>query len=164
MNDILKVENLNKFYKDFSLTDVTFSLPEGCITGFIGINGAGKTTTLRTILGLTKKASGNIQIFGLDMEKDAKQIKNRIGVVLDDGCFYDELSLSEMKSIISSAYTTWSEQDFKRYMDMFSLEPRQKISTLSKGMKMKYALALALSHNAELLIMDVNWCNKIACI
>ena len=88
------------------------------------------------------------------MEKDAKQIKNRIGVVLDDGCFYDELSLSEMKSIISSAYTTWSEQDFKRYMDMFSLEPRQKISTLSKGMKMKYALALALSHNAELLIMD----------
>lgn len=154
MNDILKVENLNKFYKDFSLTDVTFSLPEGCITGFIGINGAGKTTTLRTILGLTKKASGNIQIFGLDMEKDAKQIKNRIDVVLDDGCFYDELSLSEMKSIISSAYTTWSEQDFKRYMDMFSLEPRQKISTLSKGMKMKYALALALSHNAELLIMD----------
>ena len=154
MNDILKVDNLNKFYKDFSLTDVTFSLPEGCITGFIGINGAGKTTTLRTILGLTKKASGNIQIFGLDMEKDAKQIKNRIGVVLDDGCFYDELSLSEMKSIISSAYTTWSEQDFKRYMDMFSLEPRQKISTLSKGMKMKYALALALSHNAELLIMD----------
>lgn len=154
MNDILRVENLNKSYKDFSLTDVTFSLPEGCITGFIGINGAGKTTTLRTILGLTKKASGNIQIFGLDMEKDAKQIKNRIGVVLDDGCFYDELSLSEMKSIISSAYTTWSEQDFKRYMDMFSLEPRQKISTLSKGMKMKYALALALSHNAELLIMD----------
>ena len=88
MNDILQVENLNKSYKNFSLTDVTFSLPEGCITGFIGINGAGKTTTLRTILGLTQKTSGNIQIFGLDMEKNAKQIKNRIGVVLDDGCFY----------------------------------------------------------------------------
>lgn len=154
MNDILKVENLNKSYKNFSLTDVTFSLPEGCITGFIGINGAGKTTTLRTILGLTQKTSGNIQIFGLDMEKNAKQIKNRIGVVLDDGCFYDELSLAEMKSIIAPVYTTWSEQDFKHYMDMFALEPKQKISTLSKGMKMKYALALALSHNAELLIMD----------
>ena len=154
MNDILKVENLNKSYKNFSLTDVTFSLPEGCITGFIGINGAGKTTTLRTILGLTQKTSGNIQIFGLDMEKNAKQIKNRIGVVLDDGCFYDELSLAEMKSIIAPVYTTWSEQDFKYYMDMFALEPKQKISTLSKGMKMKYALALALSHNAELLIMD----------
>jgi ABC-2 type transport system ATP-binding protein len=154
MNDILKVENLNKSYGDFSLTDVTFSLPEGCITGFIGINGAGKTTTLRTILGLTKKNSGNIQLFGLEMEKNEKQIKDRIGIVLDDGCFYDELSLAEMKSIISSAYTAWSEQDFKRYMDMFSLDPKQKINTLSKGMKMKYALALALSHNAELLIMD----------
>jgi ABC-2 type transport system ATP-binding protein len=154
MNDILKVESLNKSYGDFSLTDVTFSLPEGCITGFIGINGAGKTTTLRTLLGLTKKNSGNIQFFGLEMEKNEKQIKDRIGIVLDDGCFYDELSLAEMKSIISSAYTAWSEQDFKRYMDMFSLDPKQKINTLSKGMKMKYALALALSHNAELLIMD----------
>lgn len=154
MSNILKVEHLNKSYKDFALTDVTFSLPEGCITGFIGANGAGKTTILRTILGLTQKNSGSIQIFGLDMERNAKQIKNRIGVVLDDGCFYEELSLAEMKSIISSAYTMWSEQDFKRYMDMFKLEPKQKISTLSKGMKMKYALALALSHNAELLIMD----------
>ncbi len=154
MNDILTVENLNKSYGDFALTDVAFSLPEGCITGFIGINGAGKTTTLRTLLGLTKKQSGKIQFFGLEMEKNEKQIKDRIGIVLDDGCFYDELSLSEMKSIIASAYTEWSEQDFKRYMDMFSLEPKQKINTLSKGMKMKYALALALSHHAELLIMD----------
>lgn len=154
MNDIIKVDGLNKSYDDFSLTDITFSLPEGCITGFIGINGAGKTTTLRTLLRLTQKISGKIQFFGLDMDKNEKQIKNRIGIVLDDGCFYEELSLTEMKSIISSAYTSWSEQDFKRYMDMFSLDPKQKISTLSKGMKMKYALALALSHNAELLIMD----------
>ena len=154
MNDILTVNGLNKSYGDFPLRDVTFSLPEGCITGFIGVNGAGKTTTLRAILGLTTKLSGNIQFFGLDFDKNEKQIKDRIGVVLDDGCFYEELSLSEMKSIISSAYTSWSEQDFKRYMDMFSLDPKQKINTLSKGMKMKYALALALSHNAELLIMD----------
>ncbi len=154
MNDILKVENLNKSYGDFSLSDVTFSLPEGCITGFIGVNGAGKTTTLRTLLGLAKKQSGNIQFFGLEMEKNERQIKDRIGIVLDDGCFYDELSLAEMKGIISAAYTDWSEQDFKRYMDMFSLDQKQKISMLSKGMKMKYALALALSHNAEFLIMD----------
>lgn len=154
MSDILTVDGLNKLYGKFSLTDVTFSLPEGCITGFIGINGAGKTTTLRTLLGLSNKLSGDIQFFGLDMDKNARQIKDRIGVVLDDGCFYDELSLSEMKSVISSAYTSWSEKDFKRYMDMFSLDPKQKINTLSKGMRMKYALALALSHNAELLIMD----------
>ena len=154
MKDILRVENLNKSYKNFSLTDISFSLPEGCITGFIGINGAGKTTTLRTILDLAKKDSGNIQFFGLDMDKNEKQIKNRIGVVLDDGCFYEELSMAEMKSILASAYTDWSEQDFKHYMVMFSLDPKRKINTLSKGMKMKYALTLALSHNAELLIMD----------
>ena len=154
MNDILTVSGLNKSYGDFSLRDVTFSLPEGCITGFIGVNGAGKTTTLRTILGLTGRLSGNIQFFGLDFDKHERQIKNRIGIVLDDGCFYEELTLAEMKSIISSAYTSWSEQDFKRYLDLFSLDPKQKISTLSKGMRMKYALALALSHNAELLIMD----------
>ena len=154
MKDILRVKNLNKSYKNFSLTDVSFSLSEGCITGFIGINGAGKTSTLRTILNLAKKDSGNIQFFGLDMDKNEQQIKNRIGVVLDDGCFYEELSMAEMKSILASAYTDWSEQDFKRYMDMFSLDPKQKINSLSKGMRMKYALALALSHNAELLIMD----------
>ncbi len=154
MNDILTVSGLNKSYGDFSLKDVTFSLPEGCITGFIGVNGAGKTTTLRTILGLTSRLSGNIQFFGLDFDKHERKIKNRIGIVLDDGCFYEELTLSEMKSILSSAYTSWSEQDFKRYMDLFSLDPKQKINMLSKGMRMKYALALALSHNAELLIMD----------
>ena len=154
MKDILRVKNLNKSYKNFSLTDVSFSLSEGCITGFIGINGAGKTTTLRTILDLAKKDSGNIQFFGLDMDKNEQQIKNRIGVVLDDGCFYEELSMAEMKSILASAYTDWSEQNFKHYMDMFSLDPKRKINTLSKGMKMKYALTLALAHNAELLIMD----------
>ena len=154
MNDILTVSGLNKSYGDFSLKDVTFSLPEGCITGFIGVNGAGKTTTLRTLLGLTNKLSGKIQFFGLDIDKNEREIKDRIGIVLDGGGFYEELSLGEMKVIISSAYTSWSEQDFKRYMDMFSLDPKQKINSLSKGMRMKYALALALSHNAELLIMD----------
>ena len=78
MSNILKVEHLNKSYDDFSLSDVTFSLPEGCITGFIGVNGAGKTTTLRTLLGLTKKQSGNVQFFGLEMEKNEKH--NFIGI------------------------------------------------------------------------------------
>lgn len=93
MDDILKVTGLNKSYDNFSLKDVSFTLPEGCITGFIGVNGAGKTTTLRSILGLTSRISGHINFFGMDIEKDARKIKDRIGVVLDDGCFYDELSL-----------------------------------------------------------------------
>ena len=154
MDNILEVSGLNKKYDNFSLKEVSFYLPEGCITGFIGINGAGKTTTLRTILGLTSKVSGKIKLFDTDIEGNESKIKDRIGIVLDEGCFYDELSLSEMKSVIAPAYKNWCEQDFIDYLDRFSLNPKQKINTLSKGMRMKYALALALSHKAELLVMD----------
>lgn len=154
MENILEIHGLNKTYENFSLTDISFSLPEGCITGFIGINGAGKTTTMRTILGLAGKNSGSIRFFGLDMKDYERQIKERIGIVLDDGCFYEELSLTEMKNVIAPAYVTWCEQDFRNYLERFELNPKQKINTLSKGMRMKYALALALSHKAEFLIMD----------
>ena len=154
MKNILEISGLNKSYRGFSLHDIAFSLPEGQITGFIGINGAGKTTTLRTMLGLTPKSSGNIRFFGMDMEKHEKQIKERLGVVMDEGGFYEDLTLMEMKSMIAPAYRTWREGEFKSYMERFHLNPKQKINTLSKGMRMQYALALALSHEAELLIMD----------
>ena len=154
MDNILEVSGLNKRYGDFALKDLSFYLPDGCITGFVGINGAGKTTTLRSILGLTNKVSGNINFFGMDMDGNESKIKDRIGIVLDEGGFYDELTLSEMKNVIAPAYRNWCEQDFIDYMEQFSLNPKQKINTLSKGMRMKYALALALSHKAELLIMD----------
>ncbi|NBK91177.1 ABC transporter ATP-binding protein [bacterium 1XD21-13] len=154
MDKILEVSVLNKSYGDFALCDISFYLPEGCITGFVGINGAGKTTTLRSILGLTNKVSGAVNFFGMDMAGNENKIKDRIGIVLGDGCFYEELTLLEMKNVIAPAYKNWCEQDFADYMEQFSLNPRQKINTLSKGMRMKYALALALSHKAELLIMD----------
>lgn len=154
MNNLLEISSLNKSYKDFSLQDVAFALPEDCITGFIGVNGAGKTTTLKAILGLISKSSGAVQFLGMDMAKDEQKIKERIGIVLDDGCFYDELTLTEMKNVIAPAYKTWCENDFKKYMEQFTLNPKQKINTLSKGMRMKFALALALSHKAEMLIMD----------
>lgn len=154
MDHILEVSGLNKSYGRFALKDISFCLPEDCITGFIGINGAGKTTTLRSMLGLTNKVSGNVKFFGMDMDGNEQKIKDRIGIVFDDGCFYDELTLSEMKNVIAPAYKNWCEQDFRGYLEQFSLNPRQKIHTLSKGMRMKYALALALSHKAELLIMD----------
>lgn len=154
MNNVLEIEGLRKTYKDFCLDSVSFSLPENCVTGFIGTNGAGKTTTIRSILGLAKKDAGAIRIFGLDYDKHEQEIKNRIGVVLDDGGFYDDLSMREMKAIISAAYSEWDEACYREYMDRFSLNPSQKIATLSKGMRMKFSLVLALSHNADLLIMD----------
>ncbi len=154
MGHVLNVEKLNKSYGAFTLKDVSFSLPEGCITGFIGVNGAGKTTTIRAILGLLTDFSGSIRLFGKDLRENEQEVKSRIGVVLDEGYFYDNLSMAQMKSIIAPAYASWRDQDFNDYMKRFSLNPRQKIGTLSKGMRMKFALALALSHQAELLIMD----------
>lgn len=152
MENILEISRLNKSYADFSLKDVSFSLPENSITGFIGMNGSGKTTTIRCILGLSKFNSGNIRIFGQDIS--TKALKERIGVVLDDGGFYEEFSMTQIKGIVAPAYKNWQEQDYNNYMEKFRLNPKQKISTLSKGMKMKFFLALALSHKAEFLIMD----------
>ena len=152
--NILEVTGLCKSYRDFALKDITFSVPEGCIAGFIGVNGAGKTTTLKSILGLVRPSAGQIRVFGLDMANDEKEIKDRIGVVFDDGQFYMELTLKEMKNVLAPAYSSWSEQDFAGWLERFELSPRQKISELSKGMRMKFALALALSHKAELLLMD----------
>ncbi|ENY8660704.1 ABC transporter ATP-binding protein [Clostridioides difficile] len=154
MENILEVYNLNKTYTDFSVSNISFALPEDCITGFIGVNGAGKTTTIRSILDVVKRDSGKIKIFGKDFDGNEKELKNRIGVVFDDSYFYEELSMAEMKSIIAPSYDNWCEEDYQQNMKRFNLNPKQKIDTLSKGMKMKFALALALSHKAEFLIMD----------
>ena len=154
MNNILEITKLSKSYKDFQLKDISFSLSTDCIVGFIGVNGAGKTTTIKTILGLGGKTSGSIKVFGKEISQSEQKFKDRIGVVLDGDCFYDHLSMLEMKNIIAPAYSKWSEKDFNEYMARFSLNPKQKIATLSKGMRMKFAVALALSHDADLLIMD----------
>ncbi|SCB02608.1 ThnD [Bacillus mycoides] len=154
MNAVLEVKNLNKAYENFSLKDVTFSLNQNCITGFIGTNGSGKTTTIKAILGLVLKDSGKINFLEKDIDKHERKSKNKIGVVLDEGYFYDELTLKEMKNVIAPSYIEWDEQVFFKYIKRFNLNLGQKISTLSKGMRMKFAVALALSHHADLLIMD----------
>lgn len=154
MRTVLEVNHLKKDLGSFKLDSIDFSLKEGCITGFIGINGSGKSTTIKTMLGLYPKDAGGITFFGKDIDKDEYSIKNRIGVVLDEGYFYDEMTLKEMKSVLAPAYTNWDESVFKSYIERFQLNINQKIATLSKGMRMKFAIALALSHHADLLIMD----------
>lgn len=154
MDCILEVKNLSKNFKDFSLKDISFSLEKGYIMGFIGPNGAGKSTTIKLIMNLLKKDSGTIEVFGLDNVKCENQIKDRIGFVLDENYFYEELTVGEMKWVISRLYRRWDEGSFKKYLKEFELPPKKKIKDMSKGMKMKFSLAVALSHGAELLIMD----------
>ncbi|HZJ57658.1 MAG TPA: ABC transporter ATP-binding protein [Clostridia bacterium] len=154
MENILEVTRLKKSFKDFTLKDISFALPRGYIMGFIGPNGAGKSTTIKLIMNLLKKDGGQIKVFDKDHIKYEKEIKNRIGFVYDENHFYEELTTREMKSVIAPFYESWDDKTFDRYMKHFKLSTNKKIKELSKGMKMKYSLAMALSHNPELLIMD----------
>ena len=154
MENILEIKNLFKSYNNFQLNDVNFTLRKGYIMGFVGPNGAGKTTTIKLIMNLIKKSSGEIKIFGLDNLEYEKEIKNRIGFVYDDLNFYDTFSLKNNAKLIADFYDKWSWNTFNNYMEKFKINEDQKFKELSKGMKAKFALALALSHDAELLIMD----------
>ena len=154
MENVLEVGSLRKTYKNFILDDISFSLQKNRIAGFIGINGSGKTTTIKLILGLALKDSGSIKLFGKDIFQNERELKNRIGVVLDEGYFYEDLTINEMKSVIAPSYKRWDDTIFYRNLELFKLRKNQKISSLSKGMRMKFSIALAISHHAELLILD----------
>ncbi len=152
MEYLLELDNISKKYKRFKLQQVSFKIKPGNITGFVGINGSGKSTTIKIIADLLRKDSGTVKFFGKDREKQC--FNEQIGYVMDSSYFYEKQTLKAVKSIISRAYQSWNEDEYRHYMDIFQLEEKQKIKELSKGMKMKYALTLALSHNARLLIMD----------
>ena len=154
MNKILEINNVEKSFDGFKLDKINFSLNKGYIMGFIGPNGAGKTTTIRLIMNLLKKNSGDIKIFGMDNVADEVAIKDRIGFVYEESNFYEHLTVKKMKEIIAPFYSRWDDEKFNEYCDIFTLLQRKKIKDLSKGTKMKFSLAVALSHNAELLILD----------
>lgn len=154
MEHILEINNLRKVYKNFTLNDVSFNLPKGYIMGLIGPNGAGKTTTIKLIMNLIRKNAGEIKVFGMDHIGDEVAVKSRIGFVYDAPPFYTDLKIKQMKKIIAPFYHNWDEGLFQNYLKQFDLDPKQKIKTLSRGMTMKFALAVALSHHAELIIMD----------
>ncbi|WP_411679905.1 ABC transporter ATP-binding protein [Clostridium thailandense] len=154
MSNILEITNLTKEYKDFKLDNISFKLERGFIMGFIGPNGAGKSTTIKLIMNLVRKNSGEIKVFGLDNIENEKEIKQKIGFVYDENYFYEELNLIEMKNILAPFYKSWDNEAFNNYMSNFNLPLKKKIKQLSKGMKMKYSLAIALSHGAEFIIMD----------
>ncbi|NLM05122.1 MAG: ABC transporter ATP-binding protein [Clostridiales bacterium] len=154
MEYLLELENVYKKVKDFELKNISFKLEKGYIMGFIGPNGAGKSTTIKLIMNLIKNDKGEIKVFGMDYKDRENEIKERIGFVYDENYFYEDLSLVDMKNVIAPFYRKWDEDVFQKYMEIFNLTPKQKIKELSKGMKMKFSLAIALSHKADLIIMD----------
>lgn len=154
MENILDIKNLCKSYKNFKLDNISFQIKKGFVMGLIGENGAGKTTTIKLIMNLLKKDGGTIEIFDKDNCKYEREIKEKIGFVYDDCFYYENLSIKDNGKIFANFYKLWSWDTFNKYISDFGLNEKQKVKELSKGMKMKFAIALALSHGAEFLIFD----------
>ena len=150
----LIVKGLCKTYPAFRLEDVSFRLVPGSITGFIGRNGAGKTTTINSMLFFVRPDAGEISFFGMPREEHEQEIKEKIGFVSAGMTYYTQKKLKVIANVVKSFYPGWDEQEFQRRMDAFGLDGEKTPAALSNGMKIKFALALALSHNAELLILD----------
>lgn len=154
MNQVLSVDNLCKAYPSFKLDNVSFNLEKGKITGFIGRNGAGKTTTLKCLLNFISYDSGNIRFFGREFSENELEIKQNIAFVLGGVNYYTNKKLKKITAVTKSFYRSWDDDIYKRYMQKFSLDENKTPAQLSEGMKVKYNLCLALSHNAQLLILD----------
>lgn len=150
----IEISQVTKRYSGFTLDSVSFDVPKGSIMGFIGQNGAGKTTTIRSLLNITNIDSGEIRLLGLDHLKNEQEIKSRISVVFDELPFHDIFNAKDMARIFEGLYPEWSNSLYSQYLERFGLPVKKKIGQFSKGMKMKLQIACALSHNAELLIMD----------
>ena len=152
--NILTVKNLSKEYPKFTLQNVSFSVQQGRIMGLIGRNGAGKTTTLKSILNLVCPQSGTITICGKSFPKEEIACKQEIGVVFGGINFYQHKKLKDITIVTRRFYEKWDEDAYKHYIKEFELDPQKQVKQLSSGMRVKYMIALALSHNASLLIMD----------
>lgn len=150
----ITVKNLTKSYSGFKLDNVSFALPSGCIMGLVGENGAGKSTTIKLILDMLKKDGGEVEIFGQNACRNIKALKEDIGVVLDDVGFPELLNAGEVGKIMKCTFRNWSESDYADNLKRLSVPTDKLFKEFSRGMKMKLGIAIALSHNAKLLILD----------
>lgn len=150
----LRVENLHKTYTTFSVNDVGFTIPMGSIMGFLGNNGAGKSTTLKSIMGLIRYEKGTIEILGKDTSEPGADIMNEIGYVAEEPYFYDHVTVAWYGRFASQVYRIWDEDKFNRLCRAYRLDLNKTTNELSRGMKVKLGLALALAHNPRILILD----------
>lgn len=154
MSDILRLENVRKTYPSFTLKDVSFEVKPGQIMGFIGRNGAGKTTTLKCIMNLIHYESGKISAFETDMSKNELENKQRIGFALSELNYYPNKTIRQLVNVTKRFYKKFDQKKFDEACRLFNLNQDKKLEELSSGMKVKYSVAIALSHEAELLILD----------
>ena len=147
----IEINNLTKNYKGFTLGPLSLELPQGCILGLIGENGAGKTTTIKAMLEMNRPDSGTIRLLGQEISAEQR---NEIGVVLDEVGLPEGLNTRQIGKIMQNSFRNWQSDVYADYLKKFNLPENKKFKTFSKGMKMKLGLAIALSHQAKLLILD----------
>ncbi len=152
MNKAIEITNLRKQYKNFLLDNISFSVPGGFVCGFIGENGAGKTTTLKLILGMIGKDSGSIRLFGKPAEDVS--LKEDIGVLFEQPYYQEDQTPIDVEKAIRPFYRKWNSTAFHQYLVQFSIDPKQKYQTMSRGMKIKLGMAVTLAHDAKLLLLD----------
>lgn len=150
----IEIRNLSKSYPGFTLNNLNLTLPCGCIMGLIGENGAGKSTTIKLILDMINKDSGTIRILGKDNGDNFRLTKEDIGVVLDEVGFPECLTARQVNSMMKYTYVNWKEDVFRDYLKKMSVPDNKPFKDFSRGMKMKLGIAVALSHDAKLLILD----------
>lgn len=151
----IELNKITKTYEDFTLNNISFSLPMGTIMGLVGENGAGKSTTIKLIMNAISPDSGTISIFDRsNQSKEFSKLKQDIGIVLDEACFPDILNANDLDKIMRATYANWDASAYMDYIQKFRLPIEKKIKEYSRGMKMKLAIAAALSHHPKLLILD----------
>ncbi|HBB05633.1 MAG TPA: ABC transporter ATP-binding protein [Firmicutes bacterium] len=151
---LLEIHNLSKSYPTFSLKDISFTMKKGEITGFIGRNGAGKTTTIKAIAGLIKKDAGTILFDGKKIESQEEETKEKMSLLFGGIDFYPTQKVKTLTEVTRRFYAKWDETLYRKWLGFFEIDENKRIKELSNGMKVKYGLALALSHEAELLLLD----------
>lgn len=152
-NYAIEINNLVKQFDNFKLGPINLTIPKGTIVGYIGQNGAGKSTTIKLLLGLLNKDSGEIKILD-EINPSSVGLKDKLGIVFDDLLVPEEMTLIDVEKFCSRVYSKWNKNSFYRFKEKFNLPEKKIIKNYSRGMKMKLSMAVALSHSAELLILD----------
>lgn len=152
--NVIEIKNATKDFGDFKLDSISFEVPEGSVCGFIGQNGAGKTTTIKLILDVLNVDAGEIFVFGQNIKDDSAKLREDIGVVFDEMGFHEFMTGKDINIMMKNIYKNWDEKVFFDYLKRFSLPTKKPCGSFSRGMRMKLQIAVALSHNAKLLIMD----------
>ncbi|WP_455521190.1 ABC transporter ATP-binding protein [Parvimonas micra] len=152
-NYAIEIKDLIKQFDNFMLGPINLTIPKGTIVGYIGQNGAGKSTTIKLLLGLLNKDSGEIKILD-EINPNSVALKDKLGIVFDDLLVPEEMTLVDVEKFCSRVYSKWNKNSFYKFKEKFNLPDKKIIKNYSRGMKMKLSMAVALSHNAELLILD----------